>query len=368
MKPRMSILVLALLLAACSLTPVASRVPGYLTTPKGRLLQDAEGHCWRTAEWRPTLAIPECDPEVVLAREEALAAVEKPDEEKEEDKEKGEDVATEGAATEEAVADGALAEAAPGEEALADDAAGDAALAQGMARDAAAAADDGGAIVAGVAPADAVATAPAAATGSAAIPGAGAPGAARAAAVAALAESLGTRPAPAPRFRDEVIFEPVTLNSDASFYFGDDHLTEEGRAAVMEIAGILKARRATDLRITVTGHTDRVGAAAANLALSRRRAQAVKAALVEAGLPAAAIETAGLGAARPVTVREQCPDRLVKCELITCLKPDRRVEIQARGRLPSGTRQVPVQGQRAGPRPLPRTAVAPAAPAICSAG
>lgn len=342
MKLRMSILTLALLLAACSLTPVASRVPGYLTTPAGRLLQDAEGRCWRTAEWRPMLAVPECDPEVVQAREAAVAAIEMPEKEKEKD----EDVAPQEAVAVEAEAE---AEAAPAEDAPA--ASGEESVAQEAAP---ASVGAGGAAIASVTPAGPT--------------GAAATGAARAAAVAALAESLGARPAPAPRFRDEVIFEPVTLNSDASFYFGDDHLTEEGRGAVLEIAGILKARRATDLHITVTGHTDRVGSAIANLALSRRRALAVKAALVEAGLPAAAIETAGLGATRPVTVREQCADRLVKCELIACLKPDRRVEIQARGRLPSGIRQVPVQGRRSQPGSWPRTAVTPAAPATCSAG
>lgn len=325
MKRRLFTMGLALLLAGCSLTPVASRVPGYLTTPKGRLLQDADGHCWRTADWRPALAIPECDPEVVAAQE-ALAAAEEDEKKAEEAAEDQAEEAEEPAGEPEAVATEVAENEAP------------------------AAAAEVTADVAAAAPALADGTTQAAAV-----------------AAAALADSLGTAPAPEPRFRDEVVFEPLVLNSDASFYFGDDHLTAEGQAAVAEIATILKLRRASELRLTVTGHTDRVGTDAANLSLSRRRAQAVKVALVAAGLPAASIATEGKGASKPMTTREQCSDRLVKCELIACLKPDRRVEIRARGRLPSGTRRVPVQGSAA-PAAIPRAVAAPADPVVCRAG
>ncbi|MBX3502231.1 MAG: OmpA family protein [Alphaproteobacteria bacterium] len=48
-------------------------------------------------------------------------------------------------------------------------------------------------------------------------------------------------------------------------------------------------------RIAVTGHTDTSGAAAYNMALSLRRANAVKDALVREGIPAAAIGVTGRG-------------------------------------------------------------------------
>jgi outer membrane protein OmpA-like peptidoglycan-associated protein len=47
--------------------------------------------------------------------------------------------------------------------------------------------------------------------------------------------------------------------------------------------------------VTVIGKTDRVGAAPANMALSRRRANAVRDALVAAGVPAASIVTSWTG-------------------------------------------------------------------------
>jgi len=309
-KNRLSLVIAPLLagsflwLAACSTTPVSSRVPGYLTTPKGGLLMSQDGQCWRTAEWRPALAIRLCDPEVVQARE--AEAVAKKEEKKKEEEKKPEEVAEEKGEhkgidhagyvfvpqEEEALASGAVAGT---------DAANNAATKT-----------------------DSVATG------------------------AVIKKVIS--------YRNEVVFAPLILNSDTSFRFGDDHLTSEGRDAVIEMAGIIKNRHAQDLKISVVGHTDRVGSGKANLDLSRRRAATVKAALVAEGIPAGAIETGGMGASMPVTQADECPDYLVKCEMIECLRPDRRVEIKTRGRMENGMKKVPVESSIERPRPLQATA------------
>ena len=56
-----------------------------------------------------------------------------------------------------------------------------------------------------------------------------------------------------------------------------------------------------ELKLEIQGHTDNVGAAAANLKLSQDRAAAVKAYLVQTfGVAADRLTTAGLGDTKPI--------------------------------------------------------------------
>ncbi|MDJ0365238.1 OmpA family protein [Hymenobacter sp. H14-R3] len=59
-------------------------------------------------------------------------------------------------------------------------------------------------------------------------------------------------------------------------------------------------RQDTGLRVEVAGHTDNVGKAASNLALSQRRAQAVLTYLTGHGVPASRLRAHGYGAAKPL--------------------------------------------------------------------
>lgn len=53
-------------------------------------------------------------------------------------------------------------------------------------------------------------------------------------------------------------------------------------------------------RIRVAGHADRSGSAAYNLALSRRRAEAVRAALIDRGIAAELVTVEAYGETRPL--------------------------------------------------------------------
>lgn len=66
-------------------------------------------------------------------------------------------------------------------------------------------------------------------------------------------------------------------------------LNERGRLVVKNVANVVA--NAGPTRVTVIGKTDRVGAAPANLALSHRRANAVRDALIAGGVPANKIDT-----------------------------------------------------------------------------
>lgn len=83
------------------------------------------------------------------------------------------------------------------------------------------------------------------------------------------------------------------------FDTGSDVIRPESTPTLKEIAAMLQEHG--DLRLTIEGHTDNVGSAASNQTLSEKRAAAVKAYLVSVGIDAARLETAGLGAERPVT-------------------------------------------------------------------
>ncbi len=77
------------------------------------------------------------------------------------------------------------------------------------------------------------------------------------------------------------------------FITGTDELTEESKADLQRILSALKQRPVPD--VMVIGHTDTVGGAEANDRLSAQRAERVKGFLVEIGIPAARIQTAGRG-------------------------------------------------------------------------
>lgn len=82
------------------------------------------------------------------------------------------------------------------------------------------------------------------------------------------------------------------------FNTGQDTLRPESEPLLNEVLNLLKG--AATLRLSIEGHTDNVGAASANLSLSRRRAERVKAWLVGQGVPAARLATQGFGDTKPV--------------------------------------------------------------------
>jgi OOP family OmpA-OmpF porin len=160
-------------------------------------------------------------------------------------------------------------------------------------------------------------------------PVAAAPAPAPAAVVAAPRPAAPPPPAPAPAPAPI----RVTFSADALFDFNSSIVRPAGRAELDTLAADL---RGVDFdTITVTGHTDRIGSAAYNRALALRRAEAVKTYLVQtAGIPAAKVATRGVNGTEPVTTMAQCGNELPRQQLITCLAPDRRVEVEVSGTRP----------------------------------
>lgn len=96
------------------------------------------------------------------------------------------------------------------------------------------------------------------------------------------------------------IFDSLYAAKSAEVYFafGKAELTPEAGAVLDSLVASLKAEPRY-LRIRITAHTDSIGTQAANEALSKRRAAAVREKLLQRGLGDAQIEIAGYGKRRP---------------------------------------------------------------------
>ena len=87
------------------------------------------------------------------------------------------------------------------------------------------------------------------------------------------------------------------------FDTNSDRIKPESAPVLQAIARGLAA--AADLKVRIEGHTDSTGNAAANMDLSRRRAEAVKNVLAnQFQIDAARMTTAGLGASKPVDAND----------------------------------------------------------------
>jgi len=138
-------------------------------------------------------------------------------------------------------------------------------------------------------------------------------------------------PPPPPAAQTAPAGKRFTFSADALFDFDQAVLKPEGRRQLDKLAADLKRAEFDVVRVNlvaVTGHTDRFGSAAYNMNLSLRRAESVKAHLVQLGIPAAKIVATGKGETTPVTKPGQCPGDKATRELIACLQPDRRVEVE----------------------------------------
>jgi len=88
---------------------------------------------------------------------------------------------------------------------------------------------------------------------------------------------------------------PVTQAPSYMVFFDWDrsNLSDQALATIQQAANAYKTKG--NARITATGHTDTSGPESYNMALSLRRANTVKDALVRNGVPATAIAVIGRG-------------------------------------------------------------------------
>jgi len=107
----------------------------------------------------------------------------------------------------------------------------------------------------------------------------------------------------------------VITIGDVLFNVDQARLTEAGMGTVRKLADVLT--KATDRTVLIEGFTDSTGSSAHNLELSQRRAEAVRAALLQMGIDGSRVATRGYGEAYPVAGNDSSGNRQL----------NRRVEI-----------------------------------------
>lgn len=106
------------------------------------------------------------------------------------------------------------------------------------------------------------------------------------------------------------------LKSDILFDTGKSNLKPQAQSNLKQMAEIMK--KYPENVLTVNGYTDNTGSQKVNEELSKKRAEAVKSALVSNGMPADTISTQGMGPENPVADNKTADGRM----------KNRRVEIQ----------------------------------------
>ena len=124
-----------------------------------------------------------------------------------------------------------------------------------------------------------------------------------------------------------------TLSADALFAFDKSNPHDLNAQGKTDLDNLVRKLKSFDRlnAVNVMGHTDYLGSDEYNQGLSQRRAETVRQYLISQGLPAGKIRAVGLGERQPV---KQCAATANRAELIACLQPNRRVEIEVDG---SGT-------------------------------
>lgn len=132
-------------------------------------------------------------------------------------------------------------------------------------------------------------------------------------------------PEPMPEPMPEPVYQEISLRAGALFDTNKAELKPAGRMQLDELVNKLKSVSAIE-QIDVVGHTDSRGSEKYNQALSERRADAVKAYLVEQGVAANKITSSGRGETDPVASNETASGRAMNRRVEIGLRASQRVK------------------------------------------
>ncbi len=111
----------------------------------------------------------------------------------------------------------------------------------------------------------------------------------------------------------------VTFKSDYLFAVGSSNLNPGAYDEISRVSRVLN--QYPDTNIQVAGHTDSTGTEQANQALSERRAENVKNALIGQGVNPARISTIGFGESAPIADNNTEAGRQLNRRVVITIKP-----------------------------------------------
>ncbi len=120
----------------------------------------------------------------------------------------------------------------------------------------------------------------------------------------------------------EPMYAMVEETKKFALYFDFDSTKVGDVSNIVNYIGTLSSLKEVDL----VGHADPIGSEDYNRDLSKRRAEAVGKTLADAGVDASKMSISYLGESAPIA---NCTGR--GAELIACLRPDRRVDVEIIG-------------------------------------
>lgn len=129
--------------------------------------------------------------------------------------------------------------------------------------------------------------------------------------------------------KESLRFKPqeVTLSGEVLFSYDSAELTPSGKLELDKVSAEF-FNNLQQTRLTVLGHTDRIGSETYNLALSQRRADSVVTYLSSQKNAPNKIVAGGRGSREPLVF---CEGKTITPALINCLAPNRRVQLIIEG-------------------------------------
>lgn len=127
---------------------------------------------------------------------------------------------------------------------------------------------------------------------------------------------------------DDFLTQPHSmLNENINFPFNSTELKPVSYDKLNKLDSDIKEMKLKNISIVLLGHTDEIGNEEYNQKLSEDRAYSIKNYLTSHGLPRSKITVQGMSSHYPLT-NQICKNIKNRSLLISCLAPDRRVEIE----------------------------------------